>query len=187
MSSYLLALGIDLYLAAILGISGLLKLTCLSCFDNAMRNASVLPAQFRRVVRVSLPSIEIVLPVILIFGFVGGFVRLFTLTLFISFLVYKLLLYRHVGVRDCGCGSGRKLSRSVSLFVSSVYCALSGFSYYLHYVYAGSNQEPTIDLRVLFGILFTVTICLLFFRGYKQRQFNSRNTSYYRWPGVEAE
>lgn len=119
--------GLDLYFAAILGISGLAKAADPSSFAITLRRQRILPIRSIATASNVFPWVEVVVAVALLLGVVPVLTAALTLALFVGFLIVDVILLITKRVTDCGCyGSARKQTvGSASVMTASVLVALA--------------------------------------------------------------
>jgi hypothetical protein len=98
-----LLLGIELYLAAMLGVSGLAKIEHPGHFAATLRRHRILPNWTIEGVSRIVPWLEVVIAVLLVVGLAPVPTALFTVLLFTSFLTIEVMLVVTNRATECGC------------------------------------------------------------------------------------
>lgn len=122
-----LLLGIDLYLAAVLGVSGLAKVEHPQAFAATLRRHRVLPAESIPAVSRAIPWLEIGLATALVGGAFPIATTALAFALFVSFLLIEIVLVVTRRATDCGCygvAYPQKVDRA-SLGVSGILIVLA--------------------------------------------------------------
>ena len=88
----ILLLGLELYFAAMLGVSGLAKVGQPAMFADTLRRHKILPSWSIKAVSTIVPWLEIAVAVLLITGLVPILTGLLVLFLFTSFLIMESIL-----------------------------------------------------------------------------------------------
>ncbi len=91
------------YFVAVLGISAIAKLDCLSCFANTLKQQKLLPPHLIVPTSRILPAAEWGLALSLAGGFIPQASATMLLLLFLVFLSMEVALYRAKSSADCGC------------------------------------------------------------------------------------
>lgn len=97
--SYLL----DLYFAAVLGISGIAKLEQRGRFASTLRQHRLLPSWSVRAISSIFPFVEIAVAAMLVTGIAAEFFISAVLALFCAFFVVEMILWVTKRSEDCGC------------------------------------------------------------------------------------
>lgn len=157
-----LALTIEIYLAGMLGISGIAKLQDVDEFANTLRIHRILPTQSVKIVSRIFPWIEIILACFLVFGIFPLFTSALVCVLFATFLGIEVVLVVTRRATDCGCYgvAYRQKVDSASIVVSTLILSLTIFHLWL------VTWIESIDLawRVPVIILFCTLVGWLLWR-----------------------
>jgi peroxiredoxin len=118
-----LTLALEMYFAALLGISGLAKIDDPQYFINVLRQERLLPSRSIPLVGRILPWGELVFAVLLIMGIGPFYSALFLVAFFAVLLGVKCLLFVTGRTEDCGCYGSAKPERidGASLGVSFLF------------------------------------------------------------------
>lgn len=124
-----LLLLVELYFAAMLGVSGLAKLDAPEHFEATLRVHRLWPAQAIRPVSRIFPWLEVVVAIALIIGFAPAFTAMLTLLLFGIFLSVETILVVTRRATECACYgvAYRQKVDGASLIVSVILVTLAAF------------------------------------------------------------
>lgn len=150
---------LDLYFAAMLGISGIAKLENVEYFADTLRRHRILPLWSIITVSRVFPWLEILGAVLLISGFKPIETSIFTFFLFAGFLAIELILVMTKRAMECGC-YGVAFPQTVdwvSLVVSLVLVALAGVHLWLEMWVSPIGIAWRVPLMLL-SLLLTVLI-----------------------------
>ena len=124
-----LRLLIELYLAAMLGVSGLAKLDRPDAFAATLRRHRILPGWSIPAVSRFVPWLEVALALLLLMGVWEGAVTAVASLLFLSFLLIETILVATKRATECGCfgvAYPQKVDQA-SLVVSLILLGLAAF------------------------------------------------------------
>lgn len=134
-----LRLLIELYLAAMLGVSGLAKLDRPDAFAATLRRHRILPGWSIPAVSRLVPWLEVVVALLLLTGVCEGAVTAVASLLFLSFLLMEAILVATKRATECGCfglAYPQKVDKA-SLVVSLILLGLAAFA-----CWAALTQPP---------------------------------------------
>lgn len=126
-------LTLDLYLATMLGISGLAKLDDLDYFASTLHHHRILPKWSIYAASRLVPWVEVIVALLLIIGELSIATSIVVLALFVIFLITETILVITKRATNCGC-YGVAYPQKVdgaSIVVSLVLVALAGFHLWL--------------------------------------------------------
>jgi hypothetical protein len=124
----MLVLGLEAYFAALLGVAGFAKVHQRQQFALTLRQQRILPHWSIPLIALILPWGELLIAELLIVGIAKALTAGIVLTLFLSFLVFKLILMVSQPKADCGC-SGASQAQPVdnaSIVVATIFVLLAG-------------------------------------------------------------
>lgn len=161
-------LGIELYLAAMLGVSGLAKVEQPGHFAATLRRHRILPAWSIPAVSRVLPWLELAVACSLVAGVVLRPAAVLVLVLFASFLVVEVVLVVTKRATDCGCygvAYPQKVDRA-SIMVSAVFVTLAAF-----HLWAVTGVAPvSADWRLPGIAIFGAAVCWALWRMASRRR-----------------
>lgn len=154
--------GLELYLAAMLSISGLAKLVHPNQFKATLNQHRILPQRSVWLVGMFFPVFEILVAGFLLSGMARIFTAVVVLILFVSFLIIKLILTITSSTTDCGCYGTAHIQQidNASIGVSVVLVLIATF-----HLWASSWALPVFWSWRLFAIILYAAIgCWLLWR-----------------------
>ncbi|HZU66882.1 MAG TPA: MauE/DoxX family redox-associated membrane protein [Ktedonobacteraceae bacterium] len=124
----LISFALELYFAAMLGVSGLTKIDDLSNFEEILSRQHIIPSWSIKSVARILPWLEIVIAFFLVTGFAKVINAIIVVILFGSFLSTKIILLITGRAKDCGCYGNAKIEEisgsSIVVSVILILCTL---------------------------------------------------------------
>lgn len=150
----ILLLSIQIYLAAILGVSGFAKIVDLETFAATLRNQRVLPIWGGKAVSRVVPWFEIALAILLVLGVFDVLINMLMFATFTCFLMIEIILVKTKRSRECGCYgiAYRRQVDNASLVVSSVFVVLAGFSLWGAFLVEPVNLVWRMSMSLIFGL-----------------------------------
>lgn len=146
---------LQVYMAAILFVSGLAKVVNPQQFSATLRRQRILPLWSINFVARILPWLEVILAILLVLEILPLLISVLTLFLFASFLITEVILVKKKRTKECGC-FGMVYPQSIdsaSITVSVIFVLLS----FLNLWGVVTAETVTIGSRVVIITLF----CLL--------------------------
>jgi hypothetical protein len=157
-----LSLALDLYFAAMLGVSGLSKLANPLAFKVSLSRYRLFPSWLTNALSRSLPWIELTLALALPVGIAGGVIGALNAILFSSFLGIETLLVLSGRRAKCGC-YGATLGRTVdgSTVVTSFLLAGLALLDFWRRQSGSVDQGP---IRACLSLMLGAALCLIAYR-----------------------
>lgn len=147
----ILFLILQLYFAAVLGVSGIAKIDNPYRFAFTLRRHNILPAKIIPIVSWIVPWLEIVVAALLLAGVAAIPTAIVVMSLFVSFLITEVVLALSKPATECGCYGAAFPQRvdSVSVMVLVIQVFLAAF-----YLWGMTWIEPvSIEWRALWSTL----------------------------------
>src|SRR5579872_628941 len=156
---------LEMYFAAMLGVSGLTKLNDPLYFTNTLRQQGLLPPWSISPATKIFPWLEIILSLLLIAGIFAVWNALLLLALFVGFAGIKIVLIAKGYDKDCGCFGGAKPQQvdSLSITVAVVYVLLAGLHAWLIFHFPFISwlwRFPVLSIALIAVSYFTVRISI---------------------------
>jgi len=170
-----LALALDFYLAAILGVSGLAKLAAPTQFATTLHQHRLLPRWSIAIVSHLLPLGEVALAGMLLSGYAHLPVAIVVLFLFVVFSVSEIKLFLAKSVDECGCYGVAYVRHidNASTTASLLLTLLAG----LHLALVLESPSVGWQLRALAGVPLAIVGIVLAWRTCRQRWSQSQHSS----------
>lgn len=170
----LLLWGLELYFAAMLGVSGLSKIAYPEYFAVTLRRHHILPERMISPLSTIIPWSQIATSVLLVIGIIPTITALLTLGLFASFLIVEMILVITKRTGECGC-YGLAFSATVdgaSLTASGLLTAMAAF-----HLWATAQVKPVgVEWRIIGLALLGSMGCWLLWKALKLRSMRSHPT-----------
>lgn len=167
-----LVLGLDLYFASILLVSGLAKVDSLERFEVALRRQRLIPPLLVPAVSRIMPWLEAVVAGVLISGIMPVATAIVVLGFFSTFLVYEGTLVITKRTHECGC-YGAAFSRNVdgaSVVASTILVSLAAF----HLPLTVWAEPLGMWWRLAASVMFSGVACTLLLTVLARRQRHRR-------------
>lgn len=169
----LFLLCLNVYFAATLAISGLSKASNTTFFTKTLENSQIFPNAFSNFIAKALPYFElfIALAIVSTDGLLAFATSLILFFLFLSFLVFKIMLLTRKKTTDCGCyGKALVQENDISnIIVSTILLLLTGVHLWLTWV-----ESINWELRLLCFIPIFGLTCLILGKLLKANKINFR-------------
>lgn len=159
---------LSVYLAAVVGVSGIAKLERPDVFEAALRLHRLLPSQAVPWVATGLPWSQVAIAVLLVSGVGATVSALLLISLFSCFLAVELALVATKRATECGCyGVAYRLPVDAASVVASLILVLLAAAYVgLISMYG----PPSLASRFVAGAVLGLAGATLMFRTFEKRR-----------------